>query len=146
MVFNCKFFFPVIFVFALGCSAPKKMFYNPNVMCQLKTADGKVILTSQVKYSSNKRSDKNNVINKMYRKLLFNGLRQNQCVLNQLIFDPNPEVNYGDFLNSFWLNKSKEGEFHKVLSRTKSKNQTTSYTVEFDINKLKKHLNENNIK
>ena len=82
----------MIFVFALGCSAPKKMFYNPNVMCQLKTADGKVILTSQVKYSSNKRSDKNNVINKMYRKLLFNGLRQNQCVLNQLIFDPNPDT------------------------------------------------------
>lgn len=130
----------------IGCNTQKKVFYNPNVSCELKTPDGKLVLKSQVKFSSDKKSEKNNVVNKMYDKILFNGIRQNQCVLNRLVNDPNPKTNFEDFFISFWEDESREDQFHKIISRKKNNTETSTYIVEFNINKLKKHLNENNIK
>jgi hypothetical protein len=82
----------------------------------------------------------------MYEALFFNGLRQNNCVINQIIIGANPKIDHKEFLNNFWIDNSREGRFHRILSKKKNKNSTTTYYIEFDINKLKKHLNENNIK
>jgi hypothetical protein len=136
--------FFILFLFA--CKTQKGVYFNPNVICELKSPDGKIILTSQVKFSSDSKSEKNDLINNMYEKLLFNGLRQNQCVLNQLIINSNPKVNYEDFFLSFWNDNSREGKLHRVISRKRDLNKTSIYTVEFYINKLKKYLDENNIK
>ena len=141
--FLSSFFLLVIF---FGCNTPKKVFYNPNIICEIKSADGKIVLKSQIKFSSDKETEKENVINKMYDKILFNGIRQNQCVLNRLINDPNPKINFEDFLTSFWEDATRENEFHRIISRKKDNNETSTYIVEFNINKLKKHLDENNIK
>ena len=141
-----KFVLFLSIVLMFGCKSPKKTYYQPSIVCELKTPDDKVTLKAQVKFSKTKASEKTNTINLMYEKLFFNGLRQNNCVLNQIIIDPNPRVNYKEFLNTFWYDDSREGEFHKVLSKKKNKNSTTTYYVEFDLNKLKTYLNENNIK
>lgn len=137
------FFLTIIFI---GCNTQKKVFYSPNISCELKTPDGKLVLKSQVKFSSDIKSEKNNVVNKMYDKILFNGIRQNQCVLIRLVNDPNPKTNFEDFFISFWEDESRENQFHKIISRKKNNKETSTYIVEFNINKLKKHLNENNIK
>lgn len=135
-----------IILFLLGCNVQKGVYFNPNIICELKSSDGKIILKSQVKFSSDSKSEKNNLINKMYEKLFFNGLRQNQCVLNQLISNPNPKVNYEDFFLSFWNDNSREGKFHRLINRKIYLKKTSIYTVEFDINKIIKYLDENNIK
>lgn len=141
----------LIVILLIGCKSQFNTYYTPSIYCELMTPDEKVVLRSAMNYSVNKRlsidtkKDKNNVINGMYEKLFFNGLRQNNCELNQLIFDPNPRVNYSQFLNQFWNDNNRENNFHKVL-RQNIKTNSLIYVVEFDVNKLKNYLNENNIK
>ena len=82
----------------------------------------------------------------MYDELLFKGLRQNNCILNRIIIDPNPRIKFKSFLENFWNDDSREGKYHRILIKKKNQNSTSTYTVEFDIIKLNNYLNENNIK
>jgi len=129
-----------------GCKTQNKTFYTPTIICELKSSENKIILTSQVKFSGDKKSEKNNVINLMYDELLFKGLRQNNCILNRIIIDPNPRIKFKSFLENFWNDDSREGKYHRILIKKKNQNSTSTYTVEFDIIKLNNYLNENNIK
>lgn len=147
MVFNRS--VKVVFLFCVlifSCKTINKNYYPPTIVCELKTPDEKITLRSQVKLSIDNKSEELNIVNRMYEVLFFNGIRQNNCVINQIIIGPNPKIDHKEFLNNFWLDNSREGRFHRILSKKKNKNSTKTYYIEFDINKLKKHLNENNIK
>jgi len=139
----------VVFLFCVvlfSCKTQNKNYYTPTIVCELKTPDEKITLRSQVKFSADNKTEELNIVNRMYEVLFFNGLRQNNCEINQIIIGANPKIDHKEFLNNFWIDTSREGRFHRILSKKKNKNSTTTYYIEFDINKLKKHLNENNIK
>jgi len=139
----------VVFLFCVilsACKTQNKNYYTPTIVCELKTPDEKITLRSQVKFSTDNKSEEFNIVNRMYEVLFFSGLRQNNCVTNQIIIGANPKTDYKEFLNNFWIDKSRDGRFHRIISKKENKNSTTTYYIEFDINQLKKHLNENNIK